>query len=313
MRMPNYLLFSGSANPDLTAAIARVLDHRVSPSAVERFPDGEMSLHLDEPVRGHAVFIVQSTSPPVTENVFQILAFVDACRRASAGRVTAVVPYFGYARSDKRHARREPIIASMVAGLLQSVGLDHLVTLDLHSAQIEGFFHLPVDHLTAVPMLCDELKHRLPPGTVVVSPDEGRVHMAGQYAQVLGLSSAVLHKHRESGAETRVVRLVGEVRNRPCLIIDDMISTGGTIARAIEALLKAGARPEITVAATHGVLVEGARAQLSHPALREILVTDTVAPHEEHWPELRVVSVAPLLAAAIGRLATRESISDLFK
>ncbi|MBI3849084.1 MAG: ribose-phosphate pyrophosphokinase [Verrucomicrobia bacterium] len=313
MRTSNYLVFSGSANPDLTAAVARVLDHRVSSSAVERFPDSELSLHLDEPVRGHQVFIVQSTSPPVTENVFQLLAFVDACRRAAAGRVTAIVPYFGYARSDKRHARREPIMAGMVAGLLQSVGLNHLVTLDLHTAQIEGFFHLPVDHLTAVPTLCDELKHRLPPETVVVSPDEGRVHMAGQYAQLLGLSTAVLHKHRESGAETRVVRVVGEVRNRPCLVIDDMISTGGTIARAIEALLKAGARPEIRVAATHGVLVEGARAQLSHPALREILVTDTVPLHEANWPVLRVVSVAPLLAAAIGRLANRESISDLFK
>jgi ribose-phosphate pyrophosphokinase len=311
--MPNYLLFSGSANPDLTAAIAGRLDLHVSPSRTERFPDGEMSLQLDEPVRGHSVFIVQSTSPPVTENVFQLLAFVDACRRAAAGRVTAVVPYFGYARSDKRHARREPIMASMVAGLLQSVGLDHLVTLDLHTAQIEGFFHLPVDHLTAVPTICDELKSRLQPGTVVVSPDEGRVHMAGQYAQLLGLSTAVLHKQRESGTETRVVRVVGEVRNRPCLIIDDMISTGGTIARAIEALLHEGARPEITVAATHGVLVEGARAQLSHPGLREILITDTVAPHHEHWPELRVVSVAPLLAAAIGHLANRESISDLFK
>lgn len=313
MQMPNYLLFTGNANPDLTSAIAGMLDHQVSPSVFEQFPDGEISLQLDEPVRGHSVFIVQSTSPPVTENVFQLLAFVDACRRAAAGRVTAVVPYFGYARSDKRDARREPILASMVAALLQSVGLDHLVTLDLHTAQIEGFFHLPVDHLTAVPTLCDELKRRLQPGTVVVSPDEGRVHMAGQYAQLLGLSTAVLHKQRESGTETRVVRVVGEVRNRPCLIIDDMISTGGTIARAIEALLKEGARPEITVAATHGVLVEGARAQLSHPALREILITDTVSSHNEHWPELRVVSVAPLLADAIGHLATRESISDLFK
>jgi ribose-phosphate pyrophosphokinase len=312
MRIPNFSLFSGTANPELAAALARILDHRVNPSGVERFPDGEISVHLDEPVRGHPVFIVQSSSPPVTENVFQLLAFVDAFRRAAAGRVTAVVPYFGYARADKRHARREPITASMVASLFEAVGLNHLVTLDLHAPQIEGFFHLPVDHLTAVPTLCDELKHRLPQETVVVSPDEGRVHMASDFARLLGLSTAVLHKKRESGAETRVVQVVGEVRDRPCLIIDDMISTGGTIARAVEALLKAGALPEITVAATHGVFVTGARAQLSHPALREIFVTDTVAPHENDWPALRVVSVAPLLAAAIYRLATRESVSDLF-
>jgi ribose-phosphate pyrophosphokinase len=313
MGLPNFLLFSGTANPDLTAAVARILDHRVSPSTVERFPDGELSVRLDEPVRGRPVFIVQSTSPPATEHVFELLAFVDACRRAAAGRVTAVVPYFGYARADKRHARREPITASMIASLLQSVGLDHLVTLDLHSPQIEGFFHLPVDHLTAVPTLCDELKHRLPDGAVVISPDEGRVKTAVEYARLLGRRTAVLHKHRESGTETRVVQVVGEVRGRPCLIIDDMISTGGTIARAIEALLEAGARPEITVAATHGVLVDNAHATLSHPALRELVVTDTIAPRQFNWPQLKVVSVAPLLAAALQRLAARESISDLFQ
>ena len=313
MGLPNFSIFSGTANPGLTAAIARILEHRVSPSTVERFPDGEMSVHLDEPVRGRPVFVLQSTSPPATENVFELLAFVDACRRAAAGRVTAIVPYFGYARADKRHARREPITASMIASLLQTVGLDHLVTLDLHSAQIEGFFRLPVDHLTAVPTLCDELKHRLPAETVVVSPDEGRVKTAVEYARLLGRSTAVLHKRRESGAETKVVQVVGEVRDRPCLIIDDMISTGGTIARAIEALLKAGARPEITVAATHGVLVEPARMKLTHPALRETIVTDTVAPHYQDLAQFKVISIAPLLAAAIQRLVARESISDLFQ
>jgi ribose-phosphate pyrophosphokinase len=239
--------------------------------------------------------------------------FVDACRRAAAGRVTAVVPYLGYARADKRHARREPITASMVATLFQAVGLNHLITIDLHAAQIEGFFHLPVDNLTAVPTLCDELKNRMSPGTVVVSPDEGRVKMAAEYARRLGAEVAVLHKQRESGTETKVTKMIGDVRDRPCLIIDDMITTGGTIAQAIAALLKAGARPEITVAATHGLLVDGARAQLHHPAVREVLVTDTVAVNHTNWSNLTVVSIAPLLAAAIQRLAASESFSDLFQ
>ena len=313
MRIPNFSLFTGTANPALATEIALALGHRVSPCVVERFPDGEISVHLDEPVRGHPVFIIQSTSPPVTENLFQLLALVDACRRAAAGRVTAVVPYFGYARADKRHARREPITASMVASLFQAVGLNHLVTLDLHAAQIEGFFHLPVDNFTAVPTFCDELKHRLPAGTIVVSPDEGRVKMASDYAQRLGTDVAVLHKQRQSGSETKIIKVIGDVGDRPCLIIDDMISTGGTIERAMAALLKSGARPDIRVAATHGLLVEGARAALSHPALSEIYVTDTVASHHHDWPQLKVISVAPLLAAAIQRLVMRESISDLLK
>ncbi|MDO8540716.1 MAG: ribose-phosphate diphosphokinase [Opitutaceae bacterium] len=311
--MQDFLLFSGTANPDLAAAIAHNLDHRVSPSRLERFPDGEITVYLDEPVRGRSVFIVQSIASPVTDNLFQLLLFVDACRRAAAGRVTAVVPYLGYARADKRHGRREPITASMVATLLQAVGLDHLVTLDLHAAQIEGFYHLPVDNLTAVPTFCDQLKPRLSPGTVVVSPDEGRFKTASEFARRLGTTVAVLQKQRETGSETKVVKVIGEVRDRPCLIIDDMISTGGTIATAIAALLQAGARREIIVAATHGVLVQGVREQLSHPALHEIIVTDTIAQHHPDWPQLRVISIAPLLAIAIQRLATSESISDLFQ
>ncbi len=310
--MTHFSLFRGTANPDLSIEIARILDHSLSPSQTEVFPDGEVSVRLDEAVRGHPVFIVQSTAPPVTENLFELLLFVDACRRAASGHVTAVVPYFGYARADRRHGRRESIAASMVARLCQAVGLSHLVTVDLHTTQIEGFFHLPVEHLTAVPTLCDELKGRLAPETVVVSPDEGRLEMAGKYAQRLGLSVAVVHKQRISGVETRVVKIAGDVQDRPCLIIDDMITTGDTIANAMDALIKEGARPEFHVAATHGVLLKGARARLTRPGLREIFITDSVAPHIANWPELKVVSIAPLLAGAIHRLATHQSISDLY-
>jgi ribose-phosphate pyrophosphokinase len=223
------------------------------------------------------------------------------------------VPYLGYTRADKRHARREPITASMVADLFRTVGLDHLVTLDLHSAQIEGFYHRPVENLTAVPTLCDALQPRLPAGAVVVSPDTGRLKMAADYAQRLGTSVVVLHKQRESSGEARIVNVVGEVRDRACLIVDDMISTGGTIARAITALLEAGARPEIWVAATHAVLVGAVSTRLNHPALREIFVTDTVPTHHADWPRLRIVSVVPLLATAIQRLATSGSIADLYE
>lgn len=312
MDRPEYSLFSGTANPGLTAEIAALLEHRVSASRVERFPDGELSVQLGEPVRGHPAFIVQSLSPPVTENLFQLLLFVDACRRSAADRIIAIVPYLGYARADKRHHRREPITASLVASLLQAAGLDHLVTLDLHAEQIEGFYRVPVDNLSAVPALSDELKRRITPEAVIVSPDEGRFKMASAYGRRLGAPVAVLEKERKTGTNTRVVKVIGDVAGRPCVIIDDMIATGGTLVRAIKALLAAGARHEIRVAATHGVLIDGAREQLRHPALREIIVTDTIAPHHADWPKLSVVSLAPLLAAVIRRLAARESIGDLF-
>ena len=234
-------------------------------------------MRIDEPVRGREVFLVQPTAPPVNDHLVELLAFADACRRSAAARITAVVPYFGYARADKRHGRREPITASLVARLMQAAGIDHIVTLDLHAEQIEGFFHIPVDSLTAVPTLCQALRGRLPDGVVVVSPDAGRVAMATDYAHRLGCPVAILHKRRTSGTETVVTHVVGDVRDRPCLIIDDMISTGGTIARAVEALLAAGARPEIIVAASHGLFVGEARARLGHEVIQEVFVTDSVA------------------------------------
>src|SRR5688572_7106388 len=193
----DFTIFAGTANPHLAALIARELDVRLGASVVERFPDGEISVRLDEPVRGREVFIVQPTGPPVNEHLVELLAFADACRRASAERITAVVPYFGYARADKRHGRREPITASMVADLLQAVGVDHVVTVDVHAPQLEGFFRIPVDNLTAVPTLCDALRKHLPEKIVVVSPDAGRVSMASEYAHRLGTSVVVLHKRRE--------------------------------------------------------------------------------------------------------------------
>jgi ribose-phosphate pyrophosphokinase len=307
-----FALFAGSSNSDLAAAVAQEVGVQLSARVVERFPDGETFVRLEEPVRGHQVFILQSTGPPVNDNLVELLAFVDACRRAAAASVIAVVPYFGYARQDKRHGHREPVTASMVAYLLEAIGANHIVTVDLHASQIEGFFHIPVDALTAVPALCNALRPVLPKELIVVSPDEGRVKMAGQYAQRLNSTVAVLHKRRETATKTRVTHVVGDVRGKACLIIDDMISTGGTISEAIEALLGAGARPDIIVAATHGPLLEAAHEKLSHEGIRGVFVTDTIAPVIRGWAKLQVVTIAPLIAAAIKRIVSDESLGTLF-
>ena len=306
-----FVIFGGTANPALAAQVARALGLRLGRSAVERFPDGELTVNLLEVVRRKEVFIVQATAPPVNDHLVELLAFTDVCRRASAAHISAIVPYFGYARADKRHGRREPITASMVAEMLQAVGVNHVITIDLHAPQIEGFFHIPVDSLTAVPLMCDAIRPQLPAGTVVVSPDAGRVRMATQYAQRLKTSLVVLHKMRESGRKTHVTHLVGHVKDRPCLIIDDMISTGGTIAESISTLRAAGARPEIYVAATHGLFLAGARAKLTEASVTRLFVTDTIEQIEPSWPPLEIVSVAPLIAGAIQRVMADGSMSDL--
>jgi ribose-phosphate pyrophosphokinase len=295
------VVFAGTANPALAAAVARELGQPLGACEVERFPDGELTVRLLEPVRRREVFVVQPTAPPVNEHLVELLAFADACRRAAADRVTAVVPYFGYARADKRVGRREPITARLVADLFRAAGIGPVVTVDLHTPQVEGFFHAPVDSLTAVPLLCAALRDHLPPDVAVVAPDAGRVRMATEYAQRLGAGLVVLHKRRTSSSETEVTHLVGDVRGRTCLLVDDMISTGGTIAASVAALRAAGAAPDLRVAATHGLLLAGARERLSRAGVREVWVTDTVPVSEADWPALRVVSVAPLLAEALRR------------
>jgi ribose-phosphate pyrophosphokinase len=302
------VLLGGSANPDLTHAVSRELGITPGALQVERFPDGETSVRLLESVCRREVFIVQSTAPPVNEHLMELLLLADACRRDAAARITAIIPYFGYARADSRHGKLEPVSASTVAGLLQSVGLDHVITVDLHAAPIEGFFHIPIDILTAVPMMAGVIRPQIPADTLVVSPDAGRVTMATRYAELLGTSVIVMHKQRISGEATRVTRLIGEVRKRTCLIIDDMIVTGETIAQAIGALLDAGANEEIYIAATHGLFVKDVRRKLSHPALRSIFTTDTVASHAQTWTPVQVFSVAGLIAGAIRSIVSAGSL-----
>lgn len=296
------LLLSGTANPALAAAVAGELGVPLARAEVERFPDGEVTVRLLESVRRREVVVIQPTAPPADPHLMELLAFADACRRAAAARVIAVVPYFGYARADRRGGRREPVTASLVATLMQAAGIDHVVTVDLHTLQVEGFFRIPMDSLTALIPLCDAVCAELPAGTTVVSPDAGRVPLATEYARRLGAPLAVLHKRRESGSETEVAHLVGEVEGRHCLLVDDMISTGGTLRKSVAALRDAGATG-FTVAATHGLLLGDALERLVGSGVERVYVTDTTRVPDEGHPALRVVAVAPLLADALRHLA----------
>jgi ribose-phosphate pyrophosphokinase len=306
-----FSVFAGGANMALAVAVVRQLGTNLGNCSVDRFPDGEVSVQLLESVRRKEVFLVQSTAPPVNDHLVELLALAGACRRAVAARITAIMPYFGYSRADKRLEYRERIMARVVADVLQAVGIAHVVTVDLHTPQIEGFLHAPVDSLSAVPTLCRALRDRLPRDTVAVSPDVGRMRVAGRYAQCLGKPVVVLHKRRESSTEAAVTHVVGEVAGRACLIVDDMISTGGTIAASVAALLSTGARPDMIVAPSHGPLLSDARGRLGHPAIRQAFVTYSVGAPPLDWPNLTVVSVAPLIAAALSRILADGSIGDL--
>lgn len=305
----DFVIFAGTANPALAQAVARELGVRLGECGVEHFPDGELSVRLLESVRRKEVYVIQPTAPPVNDMLVELLAFADGCRRSAAARMTAVVPYFGYARSDRRR-RREPITASMVAALMQTAGVDHVLSVDLHTPQIEGFFQIPVDSLSAVGPICDALAGTLPADLTVVSPDAGRVKAATEFAHRLGAPLAIIMKRRESGTHTEVTHLVGEVRGRACLIVDDMISTGGTLVSSIHALREAGAR-EFYIAATHGLLVGDACERLREAGVTRVVVTDTVRVPQREWSALHVVSLAPLLAEAIRRMVLHESVSEM--
>lgn len=306
-----FTTFPGTANRALATAVARELGVEAGACTIDRFPDSEVQVRLLQSVRRKEVFLVQSTSPPVDDHLVELLALADACRRAVASRITAIVPYFGYGRADKRTGWREPIMARVAADLLQAVGVDNVVTVDPHTPQIEGFFHAPVDALTAVPTLCQAMRPSLPRDVVVVSPDVGRVHVASWYAQCLGAPLIVLHKRRISSAEAEVTHVVGQVAGRACVLVDDMISTGATMAASIDALLAAGARPGFSVAATHGLFVQDARSKLSHLAVQNVFVADTLPVCEEEWPRLHVISIAPLIADALRRILADGSLGEL--
>lgn len=301
--MSDLVLLAGSAHPRLASAVARELGLPIGNSTVERFPDGEISVHLHETVGLRRAFVILPTCAPVNDHVMELVAFADACRRAGASGITGVVPYFGYARSDRRDARDGPIMLAAVAAILQNAGVDHLIVIDPHSAGLEACLRIPVEVESAVPALALSLLGRLPEQTVIVAPDVGAVRLATHYAAILEKPVVVLHKRRTSARETAVTHVVGDVRDRPALIIDDMISTGGTIRRSVEALLNAGARPDIAIAATHALLLPGAKELLDIEAVTGVTVSDTIPP-TSGWEKLHVVSIAPVLASAIRRTST---------
>jgi ribose-phosphate pyrophosphokinase len=280
-------------------------------AGIERFPDGELHIEVRESVRGHDVFLLQPTSPPFEAHFFELVLLADACRRAGAGRLTAVIPYFGYARQDRRARGREPVGARVVADLLAAAGFARVVAVDLHSAALEGMFPVPLEHVSAVPALADGLRGA-PATGVVVAPDLGAVHLADRFARRLGLPVAVVHKIRLSGTEVAVRAVTGEVRGRTPIIVDDMISTGGTIVAAHSALGEAGClTKEITVATTHGLLVANAAERLAGLGLGRLMVTDSVLQPERPVPPTQVVGLAPLLSDAIRRLHEGHSLADL--
>lgn len=296
------LFFAGPANPALASAVAGELGVPTAPCEFSTFPDGEVSVDIGTSVAGRNVVLLQPTSPPVNDHLLELLSFTDACRRASAASVAIVMPYFGYARSDRRQGRRVPISASMVAELMRAVGVHHLITLDVHSPQIEGFFRIPVDDCSAVPVLADALERHVTDRSVVVAPDLGAARLAGAYGKRLALPVAVVHKLRESATAVTSTGVTGDVRGRSCIIVDDMITTGGTIESAIRALREAGADPTVAVAATHGVLIDAAWERLARAGVAELVMTDSVVVRAREVLATRIVSVAALLADQLGRL-----------
>ncbi|HET8985389.1 MAG TPA: ribose-phosphate pyrophosphokinase [Trueperaceae bacterium] len=305
-------LFRGTSTPALAAKVAANLEVPLASGTVSQFPDGETRITIEESVRGADCYIVQSTCAPVNHNLMELLVLIDALRRASAWRINAVIPYFGYARQDKKVQAREPITAKLVANLLETAGADRVITVDLHAGQIQGFFDVPVDHLTALSILGEHLKDQNDlEDAIVVSPDIGRATEARRLANYLNLPLAMLYKRRNSPTDTEVTHVIGEVEGKRPIIIDDMISTAGTMRRGIEALLSLGAVPDVRVTATHAVFTPPAMERLTHPAIKGIYVTDTV-PLRNERPDITVLSVAPLLAKAIQNVHDHASVSSLF-
>jgi ribose-phosphate pyrophosphokinase len=308
-------LVCGSSIPELSVEVAHQVGVPLLDRRLERFPDGEMYVQLGQSVRGRDAYILQSTHAPANENLFELLLLLDTLRRASAARLTAVIPYYGYARQDRKSTGREPITAKLVANLLTAAGATRIVAVDLHSPAIQGFFDIGMDHLTAVPLLAEYLRSRIPRDSVVVSPDTGGVKRVDFFAHLLDLPIAILHKRRASAHEVAIAAVVGDVRGKTPIIVDDIIATGGTIVEAVDTLLREGAQPAVWVVASHGVFAGDAARILNHPAIHELVVTDTVPiPSETRraLPRLHVVSIAELLAAAIRRLHTGSSLSALF-
>jgi len=305
-------VFTGRANPQLAQRITEYLGIKLGDMEISSFSDGETYVRINENIRGRDVFLIQPTHPPVNENLMELLIMIDACLRASAKRITAVVPYYGYARQDRKDRPRVPITAKLVANLITTAGADRILTLDLHVDQIQGFFDIKVDHLFAAPVIVDYFRKKELDNLVVLSPDVGGLRRARTYAKVLRVPLAIVDKRRPIANEAEVIHIVGEVRGRQVLIIDDIVDTGGTLLAAVDILLKNGA-DTIYAACTHPVLSGDAFEKLKASPLKEIVVTDTIPLNlKGDEDKVKVLSVAPLLGEAIKRIHQNRSVSSLF-
>jgi ribose-phosphate pyrophosphokinase len=307
------IIFTGSGNPALTKAICSYLNVKPGHATIERFPDGEKLIKLESEVRGRDCFVVQPTCAPVDENLVELLIYLDCLRRASADRITAVVPYFGYARQDRKDAGRVPITAKLIANVITAAGADRVLSVDMHAKQLQGFFDIPIDHLSAEPVIIEYLKQKKIEDLTVVAPDVGNIKTASRYATALNAELAIIHKRRLSGKEVLFEEIIGNVKDRNIVMVDDMISTAGTICGAANMVKQLGAR-RIVAGATHGVFAEPAVERLQAAPIDEIVVTDTIPVHEEsrQLKSLKVLSVAELLGEAIRRIHMNESVSSMF-
>ena len=312
-------IFSGNSNPKLALDICKKLGTQMGNAEVGTFSDGEKSVSIYETVRGSDVFVVQSTCSPVNDNLMELLIMIDAMRRASAGRVTAVIPYFGYARQDRKTKPRDPISAKLVANLITRAGADRVLTMDLHANQIQGFFDIPVDNLLGSPVFVDHFFRRFAPvheDTMVVSPDVGSVARARAFAQKLDMPMAIVDKRRQKANSSEVMNIIGDVTGKNVILLDDMVDTGGSLCHAAQALVEIGHAKSVTACASHGVLSGPAIQRINDSALDEVVFLDTIQPKDniaELCPKIKYLSVAHLFAEAIERIYQEISVSKLWQ
>ncbi len=308
-------LLSGNANLKLSQSIADALGVKLGESEIEKFSDGEIKIKINESIRGKDVYIVQPTSYPTNDNLMELLIMVDACRRASAGYINAIIPYYGYARQDRKTRGREPITAKLVANLLTIAGVDRIITMDLHAGQIQGYFDIPVDHFSAIRLLSSyftDMAYDKPDDFVVVSPDLGGVRRAREFSDYLKLPIAIIEKRRPMPNVSEVMSVIGDFKGKHAILVDDMVDTAGTITNAANYLIENGAK-DVYIAATHGVFSGKAIERLSDSSVKEVIITNTIElPKEKQLDKIKQLEVGPLLAEAIHRINTYESISGLF-
>ncbi|MGM9662718.1 MAG: ribose-phosphate pyrophosphokinase [Oscillospiraceae bacterium] len=310
-------IFTGNASPALGAAICEQVGVKLGEAEVKCFSDGEVAVSLFESVRGSDVFLVQSTCSPVNDNLMELLVMIDACKRASAGRITAVIPYFGYARQDRKAKARDPISAKLVANMIVAAGADRVLTMDLHAAQIQGFFDIPVDHLVGNPIFADYYAKKFGEkcdDMVVVSPDVGSVARSRAFAQKLHMQLAIVDKRRQKANHSEVMNVIGDVKGKECILFDDMIDTAGTLCHAAEAIIKIGGATKVYACASHGVLSGPAIERLNNSVITEVALLDTIPDTKSQLcDKLHYLTVAPLFGEAIERIYQEISVSKLFR